>query len=316
VIDDGFHLFTGIVRDLTEMVKKERMREAEDDCVHQMVWKTDSAGFTQTASPLFKRYTGINDDTIRKFNVFGANAVHKVDYALALAQFKDGSKLKESFDVKRRLKSLDGTYKWYHTRATPIFQKDGSIQYWCGSETDIDDIERLQYEIKILPECLPVHFWKAELSGEVETFNTQFKGYHGIASEDKVNVFSEEHVHPDDYSASRTALEKGIKTKAPFEMERRLKSADGEYNWFVTRISPIMDFDENVTALYGTSTDINATKETKEELLALPDSLKTCVWKITPRGDVVYANKAFKDYVGAKEGDTLNVFSDKVALSS
>jgi hypothetical protein len=37
-----------------------------------------------------------------------------------------------------------------------------------------------------------------------------------------------------------------------------------------------------------------------------------CIWKITQRGDVVYANKTFKDYVGAKEGDVLNVFSDKV----
>ncbi len=71
-------------------------------------------------------------------------------------------------------------------------------------------------------------------------------------------------------------------------------------------------------ALYGTCTDINGMKEAQAELLALPEklpSLPMCVWKITPRGDVVYANKVFKDYVGAKDGaslDSLNVFSDKV----
>jgi PAS domain S-box-containing protein len=313
VIDDGFHLFTGIVRDLTEDVKKERMREAEDDCVHQMIWKTDATGQAERVSPLFKAFTGLTDDTVRKFSMFGANAVHKGDYPIALAQFKTACKIKEAFDVKRRLKCEDGTYKWFHTRASPIFKKDGSIQSWCGSESDIDEVERLQYEIKMLPECLSVGLWKADPNGDVETSNTQFQESLGISSEDKVNAFSEEIVHPDDYSASKAALEKGIRSKAPFEMQRRLKGADGEYTWILTRISPIMDFDENVISLYGTSTDINAAQEAKEELLALPESLKLCVWKISPRGDILYANKSFKDFVGIKEGDSVNVFSDKVS---
>lgn len=134
----------------------------------------------------------------------------------------------------------------------------------------------------------------------------------GLSSEDNINVFSQDIVHLDDYSAQNIAVEKGIKSKAPFEMKRRLKGADGEYCWYVTRISPVLDFDDNVISLFGTSTDINHTVEAQEELQALPDSLKTCIWKITPRGDVVYVNKAFKDFVGSKEGDSLNVFSEKV----
>jgi PAS domain S-box-containing protein len=313
VIDDGFHLFTGIVRDLTEDVKKERMREAEDDCVHQMIWKTNATGQAETVSKLFKEYTGLNDATIRKFNVFGANSVHKADYAVALAQFKDGCKRKDSFDVKRRLKSTEGTYKWYHTRASPIFKKDGSLQSWCGSETDIDEMERQKYEVKMLPDCLPVGFWKADPNGDVETSNKQFQDYLGVSSQDKVNAFAESIVHPDDISASKAALKKGVSSKEPFEMQSRLKGADGEYNWFVTRISPIMDFDENVISLYGTCTDINNARETQEELLVLPESLKLCIWKISPRGDILYANKSFKDFVGIKEDDSVNVFSEKVS---
>jgi PAS domain S-box-containing protein len=97
VIDDGFHLFTGIVRDLTKEVKKERMRQAEDDCVHQMIWKTDPTGQALTLSPLFMEYTGINDSNILKFNMFAASAVHKSEYAGALAAFKKGCMTKVSF---------------------------------------------------------------------------------------------------------------------------------------------------------------------------------------------------------------------------
>jgi PAS domain S-box-containing protein len=312
VIVDGFHLFTGIVRDLTEEVKKERMRQAEEDCLPQMIWKVSVDGQVETINKRFMAYTGASEASKHTVNLFSAEYVHKADYAESLAQFKAGCARKGSFDVKRRLKSADGTYRWFATRATPIFSADGSIKSWCGSCTDIDDAERLQNDFAILPESLPNAMWKVNLTGDVQFSNTKFQEYMGITSEDKVNAFSEDCVHPDEYAASLAALKNGIKSKAPFNVERRLKGADGQFNWFMTRGTPILDFDETVIGVYGTCTNINEMKEAQTELLALPDSLPLSVWKITPRGDVVYANKTFRNYVGAKEGDAINVFSDKV----
>jgi PAS domain S-box-containing protein len=58
VVVDGFHLFTRIVRDLTEEVKKERMRQAEEDCLPQMIWKVSVDGQVETINKRFMAYTG------------------------------------------------------------------------------------------------------------------------------------------------------------------------------------------------------------------------------------------------------------------
>lgn len=72
-----------------------------------------------------------------------------------------------------------------------------------------------------------------------------------------MNAFDVSVVHPDDHAASKAAFEKAIKTKSPFEIERRLKGAEGTYKWFKTRGTPVLDFEENVIACYGTCTDVS-----------------------------------------------------------
>jgi PAS domain S-box-containing protein len=120
---DGFHLFTGIVRDLTEEVKKERMRQAEEDCLPQIIWKASVDGQVETVNKRFMAYTGVTEANKQTVNLFSKDAVHKADHAESLAQFKDGCKRKETFEVKRRIKSADGSYKWFLTRAVPIFAR-------------------------------------------------------------------------------------------------------------------------------------------------------------------------------------------------
>ena len=235
------------------------------------------------------------------------------DYAISLAAFKEGSRAEKMFQIKRRLKKHDGSFNWFLTRASPIFGVDGSLQYWCGSCTDIDYTEKMQHELKLLPDILSMPLWKASIAGEILFMNPKFQSFTGLLPTEKANAFSASLVHPEDYVLSKSAFEKAVKTKSSFEIERRLKGADGRYTWVLTRGSTVLDLDDNVIAVYGSCTDINAAKEAQEELQALPESLSSvCVYKISSRGDVVYANTTFKTYIGAKEGETFNVFSDRV----
>ena len=85
-------------------------------------------------------------------------------------------------------------------------------------------------------------------------------------------MFSASVVHPEDHAASKAIFENAVKNKAPFETNRRLKSSKGVYNWFMTRGTPIIDGDGNLTCFYGTCTDINDQREIQRELIALPGS--------------------------------------------
>lgn len=313
VIEDGFHLFTAIVRDMTAAFEAVKIKDAEDDCLPQMIWKIDLKGNALTLNKRFMTYAGVTDDKIRSINVFDPSVVHPEDVNPSKQAFVSANKSKQAFEIKRRLLGADGNYKWFLTRGSPIIGEDGECTVWCGSCTDIDATEKLQAELQLLPESLPQMLWKIDLTGDVQYCNTKFQNYVGITKNTKgANVFSPKVVHPEDVVKSRQIWEDAVKNKSSFETSRRLKSVDGKYKWFVTRGTPIIDVDGQLTCYYGTCTDINESQELQREMTLLPESLPQMVWKINNQGDVLYANTKFKNYIGAPEGTLLNVFSDKV----
>lgn len=76
VLEDGFHLFTGIVRDLTEEVAKERMRQAEEDCLPQMIWKSGPTGQAEALNKRFRNYTGVSEQDTKSVNLFQEGVIH------------------------------------------------------------------------------------------------------------------------------------------------------------------------------------------------------------------------------------------------
>jgi PAS domain S-box-containing protein len=156
--------------------------------------------------------------------------------------------------------------------------------------------------------------WKIDLKGEVIYSNSKFQNYIGISKNTKgANVFSPKVVHAEDLQKSQDAFKDAVKNRAPFAVERRLRGVDGKYRSFSTKGAPIIDDEGVLTCFYGTCMDNTANVELDREMKILPESLPQMVWKVDLDGDVLYANQKFKDYVGAKEGQQLNVFSDKVS---
>jgi PAS domain S-box-containing protein len=165
-----------------------------------------------------------------------------------------------------------------------------------------------------LPEALPQMLWKIDLKGEVLYSNSKFQNYIGISKNTKgANVFSPKVVHADDLQKSLDAFRDAVKNRAPFAVERRLRGVDGKYKWFSTKGAPIIDEDNLLACYYGTCSDNTEYYEMEREMKILPEALPLMVWKADLDGDVIYANQKFKSYVGATEGQQLNVFSDKVS---
>jgi signal transduction histidine kinase/ActR/RegA family two-component response regulator len=57
-----------------------------------------------------------------------------------------------------------------------------------------------------------------------------------------------------------------IETGQPFEMEFPLKSSDGVFRWFLTRVNPLRNSQGLITRWFGTNTDIDEQRRTAEEL--------------------------------------------------
>ena len=75
-------------------------------------------------------------------------------------------------------------------------------------------------------------------------------------------------IHPDDLDGYVSLWERAIATGQPFELETRVRRADGEYRWFLARHVPLRDVQGRILKWFGTLTDIEDRKRAEKALRA------------------------------------------------
>ena len=73
-------------------------------------------------------------------------------------------------------------------------------------------------------------------------------------------------LHPEDRSAVLTALDRHLDARAPFDVETRVRSKNGEYLWFRWRAQAVWDNQGKAVRLVGAQTDIAMRKRFEAEL--------------------------------------------------
>ena len=124
-------------------------------------------------------------------------------------------------EIIYRLRGKNGVYRWFHTRAEPHFNEDGSIYRWYGLNSDIDDLYRSrellrerELQLNLLTETLPALLWKAAPDGTIVYMNKTATEYCGRTLEQVQQVGWSDLVHPDDLDEvvahSKRLLEGGV----------------------------------------------------------------------------------------------------------
>jgi PAS domain S-box-containing protein len=112
------------------------------DALPQNVWKLLPDGRIAWVNRRFIDVTGrdvslestVDDQHLGEF-------IHPDDLALADA-WRDAFLRGEPYEYEFRLKTRDGTYRWYLANATPFRNASGEIEAWYGVGTDIDERRR------------------------------------------------------------------------------------------------------------------------------------------------------------------------------
>jgi PAS domain S-box-containing protein len=102
--------------------------------------------------------------------------------------------------------------------------------------------------------------------GEVEYVNRQILDYFGRPLEELKRWDNTEAVHPDDLPRVMDSWRRSIITGLPYEVEHRLRRADGVYRWFQSRGLPARDSEGHIVRWYNLLTDIDEDKKTEEKL--------------------------------------------------
>ncbi len=159
-----------------------------------------------------------------------------------------------------------------------------------------------------LIESIPQLVWTCRPDGPCDYLSPQWIAYTGIPEDRQLGSGWLEQVHPDDRDHLMTRWRATIEESRMFEVEFRLRRADGMYRWFQTRAIPLRDDRGTVTKWYGTNTDVHDRKESEEvqaRLGAIVESSDDAIVSESPEGLVQTWNEGARRMFGYRAEDII-----------
>lgn len=290
--EDGSYLgYVGSVIDIdARRGSEERQRESEatlrklTGALPAFVWFAKPDGELTYFNDRWYAYTG--QAPAQALPNGWAEVLHPDDVAVTTAQWAQARANGTSYEIEVRYRRHDGAYRWYVARAEPIRDDEGVITTWVGSSIDIHErkeaetaLRASEAKFRLMADAVPQIVWITDAEGRAEFFNRHWSSYTGSAYHpETAAAVAAEHVHPDDAAATMAAFEQARRTGTTFLVEHRIRSANGDYRWFLVRGEPYRESESGtVVRWFGASVDIHDRKLAEAALRRLNETLEAQV---------------------------------------
>jgi len=134
-------------------------------------------------------------------------------------------------------------------------------------------LQKSEAHLRQVIDTVPQLIWTALPDGSVDYCNRHWLEYTGLTHSQVQGRGWMTALHPDDRDPGARAWSKALKEGADYEVEQRLRGANGEYRRHLIRARPVQDEQGNVLRWYGTCTDIEDRKQAEERLQRLQAQL-------------------------------------------
>ncbi|HEX2134432.1 MAG TPA: PAS domain-containing protein [Microvirga sp.] len=164
-------------------------------------------------------------------------------------------------------------------------------------------------QFRLLAESMPQLVWTTRPDGWHDYFNGRWYEFTGLDPDLSLGEGWSSVIHPDDRPLTRERWRQALASGGPYEIEYRIRGADGTYRWFLGRALPVRRPDGAILRWFGTCTDINAQKTAEEALrrlheqhrLAL-DAAELGTWDYSVASDVVSWDERSSALFGLADG--------------
>lgn len=119
-----------------------------------------------------------------------------------------------------------------------------------------------------MAEGAPVMLWMCDAQGTCEYLNAAQRAFWGVAPEDVPEFAWGSTPHPDDRSRLAESTRQAIATKSPFEIEARIRRADGTYRIIHTTAAPRITAAGECVGMIGVNADLTDIREAEAALRA------------------------------------------------
>jgi PAS domain S-box-containing protein len=308
-------------RDLAEA---KRELQLTIDTIPALASRYRTDGTTDFVNQTWRSYTGLTQES---WTARGSAVVHPDDRPRVEQAWAAHLAAAEPFEIEQRMRRADGEYRWYLVRRVPLRDDGGNVIAWYGAGYDIEDRKRAELALRQSEARLAEA--QRELQATIDTIPVLVTGYTPEGIRDSMNKTGLDYVgltleelkserwphliaHPDEFELIerkwRACLEKG----EPFQAELRIRRADGQFRWHLTRRVPLRNGNGSIVRWYAAALDIEDQKRAEDtlrtreaeladaqrELQLTLDRIPILAWQTRSDGYAEYLNKRWLDYTG------------------
>lgn len=329
-IEDQKRAEDALRRSEADLAEAKRQLQLTIDTIPALAATHRPDGTMDFVNQTWRNYTGLAQESVQGRR-WGA-AIHPDDFEFVEKEWRAHVATGEPFQTEHRIRRADGDYRRHLVRRVSLRDDAGDVVRWYAVGIDIEDRKRAEdalrrseadlakakRELQLTIDTIPALASRYRTDGTTDFVNQTWRSYTGLPQESWSGRGSAV-VHPDDRRRVEQAWAAHLAAAEPFDVEQRMRRADGEYRWYFVRRVPLRDDSGNVIAWYGAGYDIEDRKRAEfalhareadlataeRELRLTLDSIPTLAWRTRTDGFAEYLNKPWLDYTGLSLEESL-----------
>ena len=233
---------------------------------------TDLNGRFLSTNHVFQAMVGYTEEELRAVSF--ADLTHE-DYRQAnwalVTELVEGKR--RQFQIEKKYRRKDGSSIWVSNNVSLVPGTERVPRFIMALSEDItqrkcaeEALRSHEQNLRLLVDTIPGFVVTTTPAGEIELLNRQILEYLDKTPEEVANWRTSDAVHPDDLPLTVAALTRAIQTGEPYEVEHRLRRADGAYRWFHTRGLALRDKEGRIVRWYYLPIDVDDRRRAEEAL--------------------------------------------------
>jgi len=140
---------------------------------------------------------------------------------------------------------------------------------WAAVERSRSEASQRESEarFRVLTESLPQLVWSCLPDGRCDYLSRQWVAYTGMPESEQLDLrWLDQVIHPEDRERTLEHWMGAVAGRHSYDIEFRIRAADGTYRWFQARAIPLRDGQGVILKWFGTCTDIENQKQAEADL--------------------------------------------------
>lgn len=207
--------------------------------------------------------------------------MHPDDREFAIEATRQHLRSGKPLDVSYRIRTKRGDYIWTQVRADSLRDENGHATIMSGVNFDISEIKKVEAALResearqvriIQASSDGIWEWYADRGG----FHFSHRCWESLGYDDLDDVLTEgedrlkiwrKHIFPQDLAKFDNALVEHMAGRAPFDVEYRLISTQGEIRWIRGRGRAVFNEKGQPIMMSGSNMDITEVKRAEERVI-------------------------------------------------